>query len=481
MADRYAPAKIGEPITDADTPALVVDVAKLMHNIRLMREMVAELHKQHHVPHHIAIRPHYKTHKCLDIALRQLFDRGAGYPHNSAELAASPSSAPAATFTSGVCCAKLAECESIVYGRCSDGTRSWLRSVTSGSVQDEADVHWDILLTNEIMGKKKMARLARLLAVMQERARRVGKAAHGFKIAVDCRAHVDQLADVARTAGVVLPLYIELQNGGGRCGVDSAGELVELAKYIKAHPAGTVTFSGIHAYQGRNQHIRNHADRVRAVLEGDATKMVREALGLLKSQGVVAHTDVVPVSGAGTGTFPLEIASGVFTEIQPGSYAVMDADYLANANPSDIISSSRFATSLTVLSTITSTHASPARLICDAGLKAVSVETYLPTLVSILPATAKGAQFWRNGDGVTWKYVSGGDEHGVLVPKNRADEEQVGPWLRAVSLENLVGGKAVLVAGHCDPTINMHEHIVATEDGVVVSDVWNIGGRGVGF
>ncbi|KAJ3338428.1 hypothetical protein HDU93_009524 [Gonapodya sp. JEL0774] len=458
----YCPAKIGERASEADTPALLIDVDALQRNIRSMQSMVKSLHALHKVPHPIAIRPHYKTVKCLDIAIRQVFDRGAAYPLNPA----SHSSTERIVFTSGVCCAKLAECESLIHGRCSDGTRAWLAAETGGAILDERDIVWDILLTNEVIGVKKAARMTELLKLMEEKARLRGVGHHRFKVCVDCPEQVDELVAVAKGAGVHLPLYIELQNGGLRCGVDSPSDLVSLARYIRDHPSGAISFAGIHAYQGRNQHIRNFADRVKAVMEGPATGMVREAVELLKRERIVGENEVVQVSGSGTGTFPLEIASHAFTEIQPGSYAVMDADYLANANPPNQPNSSRFETSLTVLSTITSVHVLPSpRVLCDTGLKAVSVETFMPSVLSIWGNN--GGIVWQEGTqgGVAWKFTSGGDEHGVLIPKAAAvgDEARMREWVGGV--QGLVGGKVVLRAGHCDPTINLMNHAEANGNG----------------
>ncbi len=149
--------------------------------------------------------------------------------------------------------------------------------------------------------------------------------------------------------------------------------------------------------------------------------------------------DVAIVTGAGTGTFEFEAASGVWNELQPGSYVFMDADCARNTRGTGDLA---FAQALYVLTQVMSV-ATPTRAVCDAGLKALAFDSGLP-LVS-------------GRHGVT--YAKASDEHGVL---DVAPEAPVA-----------LGEKLRLVPGHCDPTANLYDWLVAVRGGRV-EDVWPV-------
>jgi D-serine deaminase-like pyridoxal phosphate-dependent protein len=150
------------------------------------------------------------------------------------------------------------------------------------------------------------------------------------------------------------------------------------------------------------------------------------------------------VTGAGTGTYPLEAATGVYTEVQPGSYVLMDADYFAN-QPDPQAPALRQA--LTVHCQVISER--PGQVVLDAGLKAFSVDSGLPVPL------AEG-----------WRAVSISDEHLVLRPS--------GEGARATLA---LGDTLQVVPGHCDPTVNLHDHLVAHRAGRVEA-VWPVDARG---
>jgi D-serine deaminase-like pyridoxal phosphate-dependent protein len=146
------------------------------------------------------------------------------------------------------------------------------------------------------------------------------------------------------------------------------------------------------------------------------------------------------ITGAGTGTFEHEIASGVWTELQPGSYPFMDVDYARNVTADG---AQRFRQSLFVLAGVMSTPA-PTRAICDAGLKAFAFDSGLPQVA--------------DRDGVA--YVKASDEHGVLdVPAGNA--------------ASLWGARIRLVPGHVDPTFNLYDFVVGCR-GERVEAVWPV-------
>ena len=359
---RPAPAKIGQRLEDVDTPALVLDLAAFERNQRTLFDAVKG---------RVRIRPHAKTHKCAEVAKRQL-----------------------ALGAVGMCCQKVSEAEAMVEGGVGD-----------------------VLVSNEIVGVAKIARLAAL-------SRRA-------KIGV-CVDHPENVRAIGAT-GAKLDVYIEIDVGMRRCGVEPGEPVVALAREIGKFP--NLKFCGLQAYHGRAQHMRSMEER-HAAIEG-AAQHVFHSKRLLEKAGIACPI----VTGAGSGTFMLEVEAGAWDEIQPGSYAFMDADYAKNEWAAPL---PRFEHALFVLTTVMSRPAAP-RAIVDAGLKASSLDSGMPGI-------------WKKPG---LQYTKASDEHG---------------WIEGSPLPAL-GEKLLLVPGHCDPTINLYDWYVVYRDGIVV-DLWPITARG---
>jgi len=284
----------------------------------------------------------------------------------------------------------------------------------------------DVLVCNEIVSPGKLARLAELAA----RAR----------ISL-CFDHADQVAlasQAAVRAGVELGGLIELDLGMRRCGIADIDEVVSLAKRVDAAPG--LRFDGLQAYHGSAQHWRTEAERAAGI--GTAAALVRAAIDALSAAGLPCKT----VSGAGTGTYRHESASGVWTELQAGSYLFMDAEY-GQIEGVDGEPFREFEFSLFVLaSVISNVHAGSATL--DAGLKSISGEKGLPW-----PHELPGARITKMSD-----------EHSVMVLDQPGQRLALGQRIR-------------LIPGHCDPTVNLHDWYVAVRDGRVAA-LWRIAARG---
>ena len=354
------PAAVGRRLDEVDTPALVLDLDAFEANLAALNRAIGK---------RVRVRAHAKTHKCPEIAKRQI-----------------------AAGAVGVCCQKVSEAEALVDG----------------------GVH-DVLVSNEIVGAPKIARLAEL----SKRAR-VGV----------CVDHPDNLKAL-KDSGAKLDVYIELEVGMNRCGIAPGEPAVALARQI----TGNLRFAGLHAYHGRAQHVRSMAER-KASIER-AAEAVAHTKELLKEVGL--ETPVV--TGAGSGTFMFEVESGVWDEIQPGSYVFMDADYARNEWAAPL---PRFQHSLFVLATVMS-RPKPEVAIVDAGLKASSVDSGMPGV-------------WQR-PGLAYTHAS--DEHG---------------WVEGAPAPAL-GEKLLLVPGHCDPTVNLYDWYVCVRKGVV-EDLWPITARG---
>ena len=179
-----------------------------------------------------------------------------------------------------------------------------------GSAEELGSRHPISLVTNQIVDPRKLARLAALSRIAQ------------VALCVDSPEHVSLLEAAARTAGVRMSVLVEIDVGSRRCGVPAGEEAVGLARLI----AGSrhLAFAGLQAYHGAAQHLRSAVERREAIGKAIAA-CERTVEGLSR-----ARIPCGIVSGAGTGTFELEAASGVYTELQAGSYCFMDGDYAAN-------------------------------------------------------------------------------------------------------------------------------------------------------
>jgi D-serine deaminase-like pyridoxal phosphate-dependent protein len=368
------------PLAEVDTPALLVDLDAFERNLKRMADAVSAAG--------VRLRPHAKTHKSPIIAQKQIA-RGAV----------------------GVCCQKVSEAAVMV----------------EGGVQD-------VLVSNEVIGARKLDRLAAL----SRQARVIG--------CVDNPVGVDAMAAAAERNGARIDVIVEINVGASRCGIDPGEPAVELARAIARQKH--LRFAGLQAYQGRAQHFRTIEERRAAIDEAIArTKHTVQAL-----KGAGLSCDII--GGAGTGTFELEAASGIYNELQCGSYIFMDADYARNkradGGPYDT-----FEHALFVYATVMSMTQAD-RAVIDAGLKTFTFESGPPE-----PVGFAGAVYERPSD-----------EHGNL---NLA-QSNTRPGL---------GDKVRLIPGHCDPTVNLHDWYVGIRgmDGPtpIVESLWPVAARGAVF
>ncbi|MEC8054567.1 MAG: DSD1 family PLP-dependent enzyme [Pseudomonadota bacterium] len=306
----------------------------------------------------------------------------------------------------GQCCQKVGEAEILVAG----GVR-------------------DVLVSNQVIGARKIDRVAAL-------ARQAV-----VRVCVDDAQNVDDLAAAAARFGSTLSVLVEIDVGTNRCGVAPGAPAVALARRVADHAA--LRFDGLQAYHGAAQHIRGFSERKAAI--DHAIAATRATIDDLTAAGLPPAI----VGGAGTGTFRFEGTSGVYTEIQAGSYVFMDADY-GRVLDADGDPMHEFEHSLFVLATVMSRVADD-RVIIDGGLKSFAVDSGLPLVADHDEAI----------------YISASDEHGRLSVSGAA---------RAIAL----GDRLRLIPGHCDPTVNLHDWYVGVR-GDVVETVWPVAARGAVF
>lgn len=325
--------------------------------------------------HGVKLRPHAKMHKSGALSLRQM-QAGAV----------------------GMCVQKTSEAEALAA----------------------AGVH-NLYISNEVIAFPKLQRVATLARTLQARGGRLA-------IAVDSLLGIEQLAQALGPGENLIDVFVELDVGQKRCGVAEPADVLPLAQAIARHPA--LRLAGLQAYNGRAQHLRTVAER-RAALD-EVIARVQETRRIVEAAGL----SLPLVTGAGSGTFGLEASSGVFGELQAGSYLFMDADYARNeidtAQP-------QFEHALFVKTQVMSV--SKDHVVVDAGHKSHAIESGLPRVFGeALDATGCS------------------DEHTTLRATSSAPLPALGSTLW-------------LIPGHCDPTVNLHDWMIGVRGGLQAGTV----------
>lgn len=367
-----APAVVGDMLADVDTPALLIDLDAFEDNLARVHARIVQAG--------LRIRPHGKAHKTPAIAHLQL-----------------------AAGAQGICCQKVSEAEVFV----------------------RAGIN-DVLITNQIVGTRKAARLALLAAQAQ------------IGVCVDHALQVRQIGHALRNEGTQLDVLIEIDIGHARCGVIDGDQALALAHAMALH-APHLNFKGIHAFRGSAQHMREPEQRAAAVTS--AVEKLRAIALQLEAAGFACPV----ITGGGTGTYDHEADSAFYTEVQPGSYALMDTDYAANKLAAGATPLRHALFGLCTVISMQSGHA-----VLDGGLKAFAVDQGLPRM------QLQG-----------WTVTTLSDEHTTIVPLPDAAPLQVGDKVR-------------LIPSHCDPTVNLHDWLIAIR-GDSVEHAWPVLARGALF
>ena len=293
-----------------------------------------------------------------------------------------------------------------------------LTCATVSEAEATAEFCSDLLIANEPIGPGKCERIAAL-------ARRVR-----MIVAVDSTAGLGAISAAARHAGVAVGVLIDLNVGQTRCGVLPGAAAVALAKEAASTPG--VRLRGVMGYEG---HVVSLPDRVeREARTREAMAGLVETAALVRAAGL--RCDIV--SAGGTGTYDISGRIAGITEIQAGSYALMDTDYGRLDVP--------FEQAFWALGTIIS-RPDPGRCVADCGHKSMTKDHGLPTVRGIEGASV----------------VSLNDEHATItIPSDS---------------KVAIGDRVFLRPSHTDPTINLHDVFYALEGEKVVG-VWPIAARG---
>jgi D-serine deaminase-like pyridoxal phosphate-dependent protein len=356
------------------TPALLLDLDRFERNLQKMAAHVKAAGKK--------LRPHAKTHKCPEIARRQI-----------------------AAGAVGVCVAKVGEAEVMAAA----GVRN-------------------LLITTEVVGPEK---IGRLLGVLRRQPETL--------VVVDHPDNVRELGAAVAKAGLVLNVLVDVDVGGRRTGAQPGEPARDLGREVMAQPA--LHLRGLQGYAGHCAHVMGFDDRRRTSRRWMGRLMkTRE---LFEKHGMAVDI----VTGGSSGTFNIDSELEGMTELQSGSYCVMDLDYrkIGGKGGGDY---DDFEMALTVLTTVVSVPTREMAMV-DGGLKAFSTDKpFVPEAVEC--------------PGVTYSWA--GDEHGRLMVSEEG---------RLPALGQLIE----FFPPHCDPTINLYDRIYAMR-GQSVEAVWDIAGRG---
>ena len=331
--------------------------------------------------HRLRLRPHAKMHKSAEFARLQL-QAGAV----------------------GLCVQTVGEAEALAAG---------------GII--------DLFISNQVLATPKLRRVAALAHQLRQRGGQLA-------IAVDSAEGIERLAQAMLLTSAPIDVFIEVDIGQGRCGVPPGAPAVELARLL-AGRSSSLRYAGLQAYHGAAQHLRGGDERQAAIT--DAARRLQDTRQRLEAAGLAPPL----VTGGGTGTFVHEAASGLWDEIQPGSFLFMDADYLQNQREA---AQPTFEPALFVKSQVISVSAE--RAVCDAGHKSHALDSGLPRVHALDGQPALS-------------FANGGDEHGILRPA------APGGALPAL------GDTVWLIPGHCDPTVNLHAALVALRGGLAAGRV----------
>jgi D-serine deaminase-like pyridoxal phosphate-dependent protein len=286
----------------------------------------------------------------------------------------------------------------------------------------------DVLVTTGVVDSVRIHRL-------------VGIARHApeLKVVTDHAANVDCLAEAAAAARVRLTVLVDLNCGSNRAGVSLGPPAVALAEQIARKPS--LHFGGFQAFASHIMHIEGHERRRKeslAVLEDVVrTRHLAERAGLR----------VAILSVGGTGTFDIDCDVPGVTDVQAGSYVFMDVMYRAIGGPDGPVFDA-FEPALFILATAISKPVC-GEITVDAGYKASATDHQPPEVVGL-------------GD-VSYRWA--GDEHGILT-------------FRRPTREIKIGDRVVLMASHCDPTVNLYDRYFVCR-GERVVDEWPVAARGM--
>lgn len=285
------------------------------------------------------------------------------------------------------------------------------------------------LITSPVVTEQKIATLQECL-----------KKDAGLIVVVDSIENAKALNRAAKEVNTTLKVLIDIDAGIGRTGIQNS-EVISFAKVLK--PFGRLNLQGLQCYAGNLQHVESYQKRREASL----SVMEKAAFTFNELKNAGFKVDIL--SGSGTGTYDIDLTIPEVSEVQPGSYTVMDSEYLTIGSKEDAHRYAKFKPAMRLLTSIISSN-QKAHVTCDAGWKALYQVPTKPIVIQ--------------PEGYQYDWGGFGDEHGKITARAGAPLPQSGEVLE-------------LMVAHCDPTINLFDSFYVTENDIV-TDVWPIDMRG---
>ncbi|MBN9231730.1 MAG: metal-activated pyridoxal enzyme [Legionella sp. 40-6] len=288
----------------------------------------------------------------------------------------------------------------------------------------------NILITSPVVTPTKINRLMACFADAPETL-----------VVVDNEKNLYDLNTAGQSIQTKINVLIDLDPGLGRTGIKPQIAL-NFAKKIMQFP--WLNLKGIQCYAGNLQHIFSFEERKKRSLT--VMEMASSVVRQLKESGIPCDI----LTGTGTGTYDIDVDASAITEIQPGSYTVMDVEYGAIGSKTESSSFTTFKPAMTLLTTVISSNRKE-HVTVDSGTKSIYVDIQTkPRIIS--------------HQGLHYDWGGFGDEHGKITAENNYELPKNGTVLE-------------MIVPHCDPTINLYDKFYIVENDVV-TDIWEIDLRG---
>lgn len=321
-------------------------------------------------------------------------------------------------------CSKLAKLQ-IEYGAIGISAAK----VSEAEVLIDAGIN-NILITSPVVTVTKIKRLMSCI-----------KKAPETIVVVDNENNLHDLNEAGQAIQSKINVLIDLDPGIGRTGIKPE-QALNFA--LKIGQFKWLNLMGIQCYAGNLQHINSYEERKNRSLQ--VMEMASKVVKQFKASGIPCPI----LTGTGTGTYDIDVAASEVTEIQPGSYTVMDVEYSIIGSKTNRTSFTTFKPAMTLLTTVISSNR-PEHVTVDSGTKSIYFDIKnKPEIIS--------------HQGLHYDWGGFGDEHGKITADKGVELPGNGEIIE-------------LIVPHCDPTINLYDKFYIANNGVI-EDIWEIDLRG---
>lgn len=301
--------------------------------------------------------------------------------------------------------------------------------VSEAEILAENDIP-GILITSPVVTAHKINKLIKCIKLRPDLA-----------VVIDNLNNALELNKAADSNSVNISVLIDIDSGIGRTGIQFE-DVLNFAEKIKNY--ARLNLIGIQCYAGNLQHITSYSERLAASLN------IMHKAGIVAKELRANNFCCEIVTGTGTGTYDIDIQEKAVTEIQPGSYTVMDVEYNSIGSKETPEQFDTFSNAMTLLTSVISSNNNN-HVTVDAGWKSLYVNDLKPKII--------------NPSGLLYDWGGFGDEHGKVTVAHKS------------SMLPQLGDVLEMIVPHCDPTINLFDKFYIIEQGIII-DEWHIDLRG---